>query len=207
MRISAVAVLPGMLAAPAVAGFINPTFEALTWKFNNQDFWAPIHLQSAAYHAQSPAGVIGDSLARRGVQAPSGSYLGCTVLTVNGSIESLSSAVVQEAISKYNEDDVWSAEQFLDCILVQYNGTESGVGIDSTLGDFISEHGVMTAYFDVAFNISGLVTAANVFSLVTNCEIGNGPHIVTHSDCENSTMSLTPVYALHSDNYLGTCFV
>lgn len=200
MRSFATVLAPGLLAAPAAAGFIKPALEALTWKFNGQDFWAPVHLDSAVYHAQSPAGVIGASLAKRAT--PTGP-LGCTALTVPDTAQSLSSAVVQEALAKYHDDDVWSAEQFLDCILVQYNGTGSGVGIDTSLGNFISEHGITTAYFDVAFDLNGLVTAANVFSLVTNCEISNGPIVVAHSECESGTMSVTPVYALRSDNYDG----
>lgn len=195
------ALAAAFFAVPSAAGSIKPSLEALTWKFNDQDFWAPVHLESTAYQAQSPAGVIGDSLAKR--SDPLSGHIGCTVLTVSGAVEVLSGAVVQEALAGYDGDDVWSAEQFLDCMLVQYNGTDSGIGIDPTLGEFMADNGVATAYFDVAFDLSGMVTATTVFSLVTNCELSNGPHVITLPDCETGTMSVTPVYSLHSDNYDG----
>jgi hypothetical protein len=202
MAILTTALAGAFLAVPVAAGSIKPSFEALTWKFNEQDFWAPVHLDSVVYHAQSPAGVIGDSLAKR--NAPLSGHISCTIVTISGSAQSLSGAVMEEALSGYESDDVWSAEQFMDCILIQYNGTGSGIGIDSTLGDFIADKAVRTAYFDVAFDLTGLVTAASVFSLVTNCELNNGPHVITLPDCESGTMSVTPVYSLHSDNYDGT---
>ncbi|KFA71403.1 hypothetical protein S40288_04317 [Stachybotrys chartarum IBT 40288] len=187
------------LVGAATATLIKPDIQALVWKFNGTDFWAPVHLDSAVYHAQSPAGVIPTSLAKR--ELPSGGYLGCTVVTVHGPVDGLSGAIVQESLVGYEEDDVWSADQFLDCISVQYNGTDTGIAVEASVATFMQENNIQTAFFDVAFDLSGLETAATVFNVASNCEWGNGPYILTLPDCDHGGISMTPVHTLHSDNY------
>lgn len=189
------------LALAATATLIKPNLQALVWKFNGTDFWAPVHLDSATYHAQSPPGIIPTSLAKR--ELPPGGYLGCTVVTVHGPVDSLSGAMVHEALAGFEDDDVWSADQFLDCISVQYNATDSGITIEPSLATFLKDYNIQTAFFDVAFDLTGLETAATVFNVASNCEWSNGPYIVTLPDCDQGGISMTPVYTLHSDNYGG----
>lgn len=188
------------LLTPAAAGIIEPTLNALAWKFNGVDFWAPVHLNSNVYHAQSPAGVEPDSLSRRAL--PAGGHMGCTVVTVNGPAESLSRDIVEEAMKGYETDDVWSAEQFMDCLFVQYKGDE-GLPVDPTFAEFIAEKGVETVYVDTAFDISGFAAAANIFSVESKCDLSNGPYVATLPKCDDTGLSMTPVYTLHSDNYDG----
>ncbi|CAH0046123.1 unnamed protein product [Clonostachys solani] len=199
MRRDTIVVAAALLMQPAFAGFIQPALQALTWKFNGTDFWAPVHLDSAVYHLQSRAGVITNSLSKRG--SSSGGYLGCTVLTISDPIESLSSAILDSLLSEYEIDDVWSAEQFLDCLFIQYNGTKNGVALSSSVADSLGRHGVEHLFLHSAFNATGLATTVGVSIVESNCELGNGPYVVTLPDCEEGGLSMTPVYALHPDNY------
>jgi hypothetical protein len=190
------------LAAPVAAGIIKPALEALTWKFNDTNFWAPVHLDSTVYHLQSPAGVVPDSLSRR--ELPSGGYLSCTIVTVEVDVELLSSDVIKAAMAGYEADDVWNAEHFLDCLFVQYRGSGTGVAVDASFGAFLDDHQVETAFLDDAFDLVGLATTAHILSVATECEARNGPHVVKLPGCEDAGISLTPVYALHPDNFDGT---
>jgi hypothetical protein len=189
------------LAAPAAAAIIRPTLEALTWKFNGTDFWAPVHLDSTEYHLQSPASVVPDSLSRRDL--PSGGYLGCTVVTIDADVEMLSSAAVETAMTGYEADDVWNVEHFLNCLFVQYRGSGTGVAVDASFGAFLEDHQVETAFLDDAFDVVGLATTTHILSVETDCEASNGPHVVHLPECDDKGIFLTPVYALHPDNYEG----
>lgn len=186
------------LIQPAVVGFIQPALQALTWKFNGTDFWAPIHLDSAVYHLQSHAAVITNSLSKRG--SSSDGCFGCTVFTTSDPIENLPSAVLKNLLAEYEIDDVWSAEQFLDCLFIQYNGTQNGIALSPSVADSLSSHGVEHFFLHSAFNATGLTTTASVSNVESRCELGDGPYLVTLPYREEGGLSVTPIHALHPDN-------
>lgn len=192
--------LAAALVTPVVAGMIEPGLDALTWKFKDFDFWAPIHLKSNVYHAQSPAGVVPDALTRRA--SPAGGHMGCTVVTINGPVEGLSKDVVEKAMEGYDGDDVWSAEQFMDCLFVQYDGKDV-LPVDDSLVEFLAEKEIETLYVDTAFDIAGFSAAADVYSVESDCDLSNGPYVATLPKCDEEGLSMAPVYALHPDNYDG----
>lgn len=186
------------------AALIQPTFAALTWKFNGSDFWAPVHLDRARYHVQSPSGALPSALNRRGL--PSGGYVPCTVVTLNSSITSLSAAAVGEVIDSYAIDDVWSAEQFMGCLYVQYDGSASNLTVGSSFTTFVQERGISTIFASPAFDFTGcsMPEETTVLSVISPCDKGNGPYVVTLPSCEGDVVAFTPVYTLHSDTYEGT---
>jgi Asp-tRNA(Asn)/Glu-tRNA(Gln) amidotransferase A subunit family amidase len=188
-------------AATARAAIIQPTLQALSWKYNDTDFWSPVHLESQPYHLQSPGGKGSSSLSRRGTTSDlhSGGYLGCTVVTVQPSAGILSAGVLEDTIAEFPVDDIWSAEQFLDCLFVQYNGTTTGVPVDSSFADFIAKHGVTTAFVSSSFNLEDFASIAHVFAVVSSCSLGNGPYVATLPTCEGGALTMTPVYTLHPD--------
>jgi hypothetical protein len=192
--------LAAALLTPVAAGIIAPSLDALAWKFDDADFWAPVHLRSNVYHAQSPAGVEPDSLTRRAL--PEGGHIGCTVVTIDGPVDALSRDVVEKAMRGYEADDVWSAEQFMGCLFVQYDG-EGGVAVDPAFAEFLAEKEVETLYVGTGFDMTGFAAAVNVFSVESKCELSNGPYVATLPKCDESGLSMAPVYALHSDNYDG----
>ncbi|VUC36765.1 unnamed protein product [Clonostachys rosea] len=191
-------VVAASLIQPALAGFIQPGLQALIWKFNGTDFWAPVSLDSAVYHLQSRAGVVTNSLSKRG---SSGGYLGCTVLTISDPIGTLSSTTVDRLLAEYSIDDVWSAEQFLDCLFIQYNGTKNGIVLSPSVAESLNSHGVEHLFLDSAFNATGFASVTAVSIVESRCELSNGPYVLTLPDCEQGGLSVTPVYALHPDNY------
>ena len=188
------------LVSQATAVIIEPALDALTWKFDEVDFWAPTQLKSNVYHTQSPAGSPPDSLTKRA--SPAGAHVGCTVITIDEDVQSLSKAVVEKSMVGYERDDVWSEQQFMGCLFVQYPG-DGTLPIDKSFTEFLSEKGIETLYIDTAFEITGFAAAANVFSVKSNCDLSNGPYIATSPKCEEDGLSMTPVYTLHSDNYDG----
>ena len=189
-------------------GLIEPTLHALTWKHNGTDFWAPVHLDSSTYHFQSPSGLAPLSLGRRR-DLPSGGYLGCTVVTLNSSTISLSAAALDDAVQDYSIDDVWSKDQFLGCLFIQYSGGSSNIPLDPSFGDFIKSNGVTTVFVATAFMLNGASLPENsaIFAVSSACELGNGPYIATLPDCEGAGLGMTPVYALHTDYYEGKLLI
>ncbi|KAK3316257.1 amidase signature domain-containing protein [Apodospora peruviana] len=180
---------------------IEPSLHALTWKYNNIDFWAPVHLESSVHYLQSPAGELPASLSRRGA-LKSGGYLGCTVATFPPSASSLSGDVVENIIASFALDDVWSAEQFLDCLFIQHNATAASVPVDPSLATFITKHRVSTFFVSPSFDLKGFASTARVLTVVSSCNLDNGPYVATLPTCdEGSSMGMTPVYTLHADSY------
>lgn len=191
------------LGLHARAALIEPSLQAVIWKYNGTDFWSPVHLDQTVYHIQSPTGALPSSLQRRGL--PSGGHMACTVVTLNSSVTSLSSDVLADIISGYAIDDVWSAEQFLDCLFIQYAGSATQLPIDASFADFVTKHGVSTSFLSTAFKLEGtsLPSTASAYSVVSACDLVNGPYVATPPSCEGGGLSLTPVYALHADEYEG----
>ncbi|CAH0043229.1 unnamed protein product [Clonostachys rhizophaga] len=85
-----------------------------------------------------------------------------------------------------------------------YNGTQNGIALSPSVADSLSSHGVEHLFLHSAFNATGLTTTASVSIVESSCELGNGPYVVTLPDCEEGGLSVTPVYALHPDNYEGS---
>jgi len=190
------------LAALAKAVTIEPSLQALTWKHNNTDFWAPVHLESSIHYLQSPAGELPNSLSRR-QSLKSGGYLGCTVATIPSSTKTISADIVEDIISSFSADDVWSAEQFLDCLYLQHNGTKDSVAIDPSLSKFITKHGASTLFLSPSFELKDFKSSAPTFGVVSSCQLSNGPYVATLPSCEKDGMGMTPVYTLHADVYEG----
>jgi hypothetical protein len=197
------ALLVANLSLGTRAALIQPAMQALAWKLNRSDFWAPIHLGSSVYHVQSPSGQLSASLNRRDFQP--GGHLPCTVVTLNSSSSTLSATFIKDIIASYLIDDIWSAEQFLDCVYVQYNGTASKVPIDPSYLEFAQAYGVSTTFLSSVFDITGLYSTvvASLYPVKSPCELKNGPYVITLPNCEGSGLTLTPVYALHPDTYEG----
>jgi hypothetical protein len=195
--------LVSSLCLSARAVLIEPALQALTWKYNGTDFWAPVHLESSVYQFQSPAGVVSSSLNRR--ELPSGGYLGCTVVTLDSSVTALTASVIEDVIAGYAADDVWSAEQFLDCLFIQYSGSSTSVPVNSSFSEFMEKYGVTTSFVSTSFSFEGLSLpgSSSLFGVVSNCELSNGPYVATLPDCEGAGFGMTPVYALHADDYEG----
>lgn len=187
-------------AASVGAVFIKPSLQAVSWKHNDTDFWAPVHLHSAVHHLQSPAGTLPSSLSRRSDK--SGDYLACTVTTLQSN-ETLSASTLEKIVAAYSVDDVWSADQFLDCLYVQYNGTADKVHVDPSVADFVTKHDVNTLLVSTSFDLQGLTTTADVHAVVAPCDLDNGPYLVTLPNCDGEGMSVTPVYTVHADHYEG----
>ncbi|KAK5651907.1 hypothetical protein OQA88_11566 [Cercophora sp. LCS_1] len=185
-------------AASVGAVSIEPSPQAVSWKHNDTDFWAPVHLQSAVHHLQSPAGTLPSSLSRRSEK--SGDYLACTAATLQ-SDESLSAATLERIVASYTIDDVWSAEQFLDCLYVQYNGTDTKISVDASVADFVNKHDVRILLVSPSFDLQGFASTASVHAVVSPCDLDNGPYLVTLPKCDGEGMSATPVYTVHADHY------
>jgi hypothetical protein len=91
--------------------FITPDYHSLVWKFEKNNFWAPLGLNTSTYALESPAGAAPEALNKRDVGGYKGQqYQPCTVVTLVGQ---LSAAALTEALDAYVAlgDDVWSEAQ------------------------------------------------------------------------------------------------
>ncbi|KAM7188603.1 Amidase signature domain containing protein [Naviculisporaceae sp. PSN 640] len=189
------------LAAVAKAVTIEPSLQALTWKYNSTDFWAPVHLKSSVHYLQSQAGQLPSSLTRRHQPLKSGGYLGCTVAAIPSSSKALTAQIVEDLISKFSADDMWSAEQFLDCLYLHHNGSESSIPIDPSLNTFLQKHDVSTLFLSASFRLEGFDFAAPTYAVASSCQLSNGPYVATLPTCDKGDLGMTPVYTLHADAY------
>jgi len=191
------------LATSVLAISIEHSLQALTWKHNNTDVWAPVHLKSPVYYQQSPRGAAPSSLSRQlGGQKTSG-YVGCTIATLQGDATSLSADFLEGAVSSYASDDVWTAGQFLGCLYVQYNGSSTSVPVYESVATFISKYGVETVLMAAAFDVKDIGSTVHVSLVVSSCLQSNGPYIATLPSCDGEGLGFTAVYTVHADNYEG----
>ena len=190
------------LFASVHAVIIEPNFQALTWKHNGTDFWAPTHLKSSNYHFKSYTGDTASSLSRRRVDEPN-RYIGCTALTIPASADSLSAAVLDDILSSFAVDDVWSEEQFLGCLVIQSAEGVSKLQVDASFNKFLKTHDIEETYVSPAFNFKRASSRAGIQTLKTPRRIPNGPYVASTSSRNKGELSMTPVYALHADSYEG----
>ena len=190
------------LFASVHAVIIEPNFQALTWKHNGTDFWAPTHLKSSNYYFQSHNGGSASSLSRRRADVPN-TYIGCTALTIPASADSLSAPVLDDILSNFAVDDVWSEEQFLDCLVIQSAEGVSKLQVDASFNKFLKAHDIEMTYVSPAFNFKRASPRAGIQPLKTPRRIPNGPYVASTSSRNKGELSMTPVYTLHADSYEG----
>ncbi|KAF2748794.1 amidase signature enzyme [Sporormia fimetaria CBS 119925] len=188
----------GSLLTQALSAAISPDYHSLIWKSNDQNFWAPLGLNTTTYALESPAGTAPEALSKRGRSSSQGhQYLPCTVVTLD---DTLSSKTLESIVNQYRAigDDVWSEEQFMDCLFVQ-SSKKSRTKVDhSSLSRFIDKNKVSDVFVSKAYNVKGLKTKAAVSSVPTNYDLPNGPYVVSLSD-RGQELDVTPVYGLHED--------
>ncbi|KAJ4362935.1 hypothetical protein N0V83_010052 [Neocucurbitaria cava] len=185
-----------VLLQPAAAA-ITPDYHSLIWKFGENNFWAPLGLDTTTYALESPAGAAPDALSKRNDGVKSTSYLPCTVVTVD---KDLSGTTLTTLLDQYRavKDDVWSEAQFMECLYVQ-SSTNTPVDI-ATFSDFVSKSSLTHVFLPDTCNVTGLNTSAKVYPTISTGSLANGPAVLTLSPDE-SVVGLTPVYGLHEDQY------
>jgi len=117
----------------------------------------PIQLKATSYQYESPAGILPDSLNKRGEECCPGPVLQpCTVITVNSSTSPVTKATLSDIVVTYQAiNDVWKAEDFLQCIFIQ-STDESSVG-KSSFADFLISNQITHAFVPTTFDINGMV--------------------------------------------------
>ncbi|KAF1966186.1 hypothetical protein BU23DRAFT_663829 [Bimuria novae-zelandiae CBS 107.79] len=154
---------------------INPEYQSLLWIYEGKNFWAPLDLNSRNFALESPAGTAPETLIKRDAVYRNGQYHACTVLTLDGII---SAVTISEKLKDYKaiEGDVWSEEQFGQCLFVRSSSnTSPPVDLSS-----LTNH---TAAVFVIAGSSGLLNGPCVASI--------GPSL--------SDVNLAPAYGLHED--------
>ncbi|CAO2652731.1 Nn.00g021420.m01.CDS01 [Neocucurbitaria sp. VM-36] len=185
------------LLRPATAA-ITPDYHSLIWKFGESNFWSPLGLDTTTYALESPAGAAPDALSKRSNNGlKSIQYIPCTVVTVD---TELSGTTLNTVLDQYRaaNDDVWSEEQFMDCLYVQ--STTRAVVDLATLSDFVSNSSLTHLFLPDTCNVADLNTSARVYSTASTHHLNNGPSVLSLSPDE-TVISITPVYGLHEDPY------
>lgn len=204
MTLFSLALLSSILMNGSVATILKPDLQSFQWTYNNTHYWSPLDFNATSFLLASPANSADQaSLSKRTTSPGSQQYTPCTVVTLNSSITTLSAAVLESVINEYETlDDVWKPEVFLECLFIQYNGTEEGVSVDPAFVDGLAA--VDKVYISTHFNTTGLPVpeGKSVTAVVSNCEFSNGPYIAVTTDCYSS-LSLMPVYTLRSDTAEG----
>lgn len=102
------ALLLNALLLQAVGAAISSEYHSLVWKFDDDNFWAPLGLKITTFALESPAGSTPEKLNKRTANGPKGTqYLPCTVVTLDSG---LSGDTLNGMLDAYRaiKDDVWS---------------------------------------------------------------------------------------------------
>ncbi|KAK3367920.1 hypothetical protein B0H63DRAFT_455975 [Podospora didyma] len=66
---------------------------------------------------------------------------------------------------------------------------------------FVNKLGVSTLFLADSLNLTGFVSTAHVYSVVSPCKIANESYVATILTHVDGAMGFTPVYALHADQF------
>jgi hypothetical protein len=193
--------LLGLAVSSAIAD-ITPDYQSILWAYNGTNYYTPLTLNTTAYALTSPAGSAPYSLSKRSTTTPS--LLPCTVVTLN-STTPLTGSTLEAIVAEYESiDDVWTPDHFTECMFVQYDGPETDLKLEQSFLDFFSTNSVQYAFLSTALRYIGLsvVSNTNIFSIVSTCDLTNGPYVASLSACGGG-IELTPAYTLHVDDYEG----
>ncbi|KAF1940448.1 amidase signature enzyme [Clathrospora elynae] len=198
MRIFGASTITILLSQTARAA-ITPDYHSLIWKYGESNFWAPLGLNTTTFALESAAGVAPEALNKRSINGRKSTvYLPCTVMTVDGE---LSGTTLDAQLAQYRaiKDDVWSEEQFTECIYVQSTTITCAVDLTS-LADFVSNSSLTHIFLPDTYNLTGLSASSNFYSISTPSSLPNGPYVLTLSPDE-TVADITPVYGLNEDQY------
>ncbi|KAH7395015.1 amidase signature domain-containing protein [Phaeosphaeria sp. MPI-PUGE-AT-0046c] len=150
---------------------IVPQHQSMIWKYEDKNFWASLDLNAESFALESPAGSAPDALVKRSAGSE---YQACTVLTLDGDV---TEAVLQGKIAEYQKinDDVWSASQFGQCLIV-HSSLDKSTSVDLSS---LSNH------------------TATVYA-IPPCDLTDGPYVLSTGSVVNEG-ALSPVFGLHED--------
>lgn len=102
----------------AKATFV-PEYQSLLWKYEGENYWAPLNLKTQSFALETPTGAAPDALNKRYSEFGNGQYQACTVLTLDGIV---TAAALDTKLSEYQAigDDVWSPEQVSLAMIIVY---------------------------------------------------------------------------------------
>ncbi|PVI03451.1 amidase signature enzyme [Periconia macrospinosa] len=164
-----------LLLSHAARAALIPEHQSLLWKYEGKNFWASLSLDAQTFALESPAGAAPNALSKRDAGLEDGKYHACTVLTLDSGV---SAAELDTKLEEYQavEDDVWSMQQFGQCLIVKSSG-DTLAPIDlSSLANY-------TAAVYTVPNASGL---------------SNGPY-VTSMGSSLTDINFAPAYGIHED--------